>query len=46
MLVGTLPDMRSPQHAEAFFVQPGGCFRLINLPDGHGQRDHCPEPAG
>jgi hypothetical protein len=32
-------------YAEAFFVQPGRCFRLISRPNAHGQPDHCSAPV-
>jgi hypothetical protein len=30
-------------YCEAFFVQPGRCWRMVMNPDGTGHPMHCPE---
>ena len=32
-------------YAEAFYVEPGRCWRMVYEPDGSGRPTHCPEPV-
>lgn len=40
--LGTVRAM-ADHYAEAFFVQPGSCWRMISASDGTGHPTHCPE---
>ena len=40
-----LPMPGAPYYAEAFFLLPGRCFRMVTRQSGGAGPTHCPEPV-
>jgi hypothetical protein len=40
-----LQAMAVPYYCEAFYVEPGQCWRMVFAQDGTGHPTHCPEPV-